>query len=246
MRYSDADAGGRLGLSALLDYLQQTAGDQTETLGFGYRDQLAQNVFWVLSRLSVQIERWPVWPGAVHVDTWARNVKGLLAFRDFRVSDAQVCARASSAWVVLKNQRPQRPEPWTKIYDLVSPEPPLSENPVILEWPEVNTEDKAQNLCQQSLPIESSWDDIDMNGHVNNRRAVLWCLAAHGSDFLQAHEPFTLDVNFLSQMFADQEYRLCWVAPSPSSGEVWDYGIFGTDSDKPCLKLRITWRACRS
>ncbi|NNM67496.1 MAG: hypothetical protein HKM06_05765, partial [Spirochaetales bacterium] len=134
----------------------------------------------------------------------------------------------------------------TKIYDLVSPEPPLAENPVVLEWPEVNTEDKAQNLCQQSLSIESSWDDIDMNGHVNNRRAVLWCLAAHGSRFLQTHEPHLLEVNFLSQMFADQKYRLCWVPPSPPSGEVWNYGIFGADSDKPCLKLCITWRACRS
>ncbi len=247
LRYSDVQAKGQLSLIAFLDYLQQTAGDHTESLGFGYREQLSQGTFWVLSRLSAEVSTWPQWPRTVQVNTWARGHKGLLALRDFSLTqNDEVFARASSAWVILKNKRPQRPENWTNIYQLVTPEPPFEESPPVLPLPVHRPEDWAQNLCYRTRSIESGWNDIDMNGHVNNRISVSWCLAAHRHDFLSTHQIQRLDVNFLGEILVDQTYNLCWEAPFPSEALVWNYALFPAGQTEPVLRVRITWRESRS
>ena len=247
LRYSDVQALGRLSLTAFLDYLQQTAGDHTESLGFGYREQLSQGSFWVLSRLSAEILSWPEWPQNVAVETWARGHKGVLALRDYSLSQqGEVFARASTAWVVLKNKRPQRPEAWTSLYQLVTPETPLEEMPPSLALPSHRPEDWAQNLCYRSRSIDANWSDMDMNAHVNNRISVSWCLAAHRSDFLNMHHIQRLDVNFIGEIFGDQTYTPCWEAPFPTEEPIWNYALFPAGQADPVLRVRITWRANRS
>jgi len=245
--YPDADAAGYLRLTALLNFLQVQAGDHTQSLGFDYREHRDDGVFWVLSRLSVRFDSWPEWPCDLTVDTWAGRTKALFAIRDFRfgTDDQGWCGRASSAWVILKARKPQRPEPWVKIYEQVRPEEPLVEMPVALPHfePHPDVVAMAEPMARHSRGVKADWEDIDMNGHVNNVNAVGWCLAQHEFSFLTRWRPALLEVNFLAEMFCDQGFQvLSEERPALEGTRTFDYLVVRDEDQAPTLRLRISYR----
>lgn len=232
LAYPDADASGLVRATSVLNCLQVVAGDHTTACGFDYRVHRDQEIFWVLSRLSVQFDRWPEWPCVVDVDTWARSTKAVFALRDFRfgVDDSWV-GRASSAWVLLKERKPQRPEPWVEIYERTRPEAPVAEMPAALPaW-----EESSRSATRR---VRASWEDVDMNGHVNNVRGIGWCLGQHEQDFLLRHRPLRLDANFLAEMFCGQEYDVLWTEQTDGS---FDYLVRRADDGPATLRVRIAF-----
>lgn|GEM_PF-2838108 len=245
--YPEADAAGYVRLTALLNLLQVQAGDHTQNLGFNYREHRESGVFWVLSRLEVRIDSWPEWPCELTVDTWVRGTKALFCFRDFRFGydDGSWCGRASSAWVLLKDRKPQRPDPWVKIYEKVQPEEPVAAIPAGLP-PFVSNngaEAKAEPLWRHSRPVQANWEDLDMNGHVNNVNAVGWCLAQHEFAFLTRWRPAVVEVNFLAEMFCDQKFQVLLEERAAPEGErCFDYQVVRETDQTPTLRMRVSYR----
>ena len=77
LHYPDADAAGYLRLTSLMNLLQIQAGEHTASRGFDYRQHQEEGVFWVLSRMTLRLDSWPVWPGRLTIDTWARSTRAL-------------------------------------------------------------------------------------------------------------------------------------------------------------------------
>ena len=141
----------------------------------------------------------------------------MFALRDFRfgAEGGDWSGRASSAWVLLKDRRPQRPEPWSKIYRQERIEEPVAEVPSAL--PVFETDPEA--LVRHSHATRADWEDVDMNGHVNNVNAVAWCLGQHDFAFLTQWRPSFLEVNFLAEMFCGQTFQVvCEERPAPAAG----------------------------
>ena len=245
--YPDADASGFVRVTALLNLLQIQAGDHSQSRGFDYREHRAEGVFWVLSRLVVRFDSWPSWPCNLTVDTWLRKTKAVFALRDFRfgVEGGSWCGRASSAWVILKNRKPQRPEPWVKNGDPINPEEPASELPTALPLlgTDFDAEARAEPLFRYSRGVWADWEDIDMNGHVNNVNAVGWCLAQHEFEFLSRWRPTFLEVNFLAEMFCGQKFQvLREESPAPEGTKIFDYQVVREEDQVPTLRLRVAFR----
>lgn len=245
--FPDADAAGYVRLTALLNLLQVQAGDHTQSLGFDYREHRENGVFWVLSRLVVQFDSWPEWPCNLTVDTWAGRTKSLFCLRDFRfgAENEDWGGRATSAWVILKDRKPQRPEPWVKIYALVRPEEPLVELPAALPpfETEVGSEARAESMVRHTRAVQADWEDLDMNGHVNNVNAVGWCLAQHEFAFLARWRPSFLEVNFLAEMFGDQKFLIHREERSaPEGTRTFDYQVVREVDQVATVRLRITFK----
>jgi len=245
--YPEADAAGYVRLTALLNLLQVQAGDHTQSLGFDYREHRESGVFWVLSRLEVRIDSWPEWPCELTVDTWVRGTKALFCFRDFRFGydEETWCGRASSAWVLLKDRKPQRPDPWVKIYEKVQPEDPVAAVPAGLPPFDSHSgaDAKAEPLWRHSRPVQANWEDLDMNGHVNNVNAVGWCLAQHEFAFLTRWRPALVEVNFLAEMFCEQKFQvLLEERPAPEGERSFDYLVVREHDQTPTLRLRVSYR----
>lgn len=232
LHYPDADAAGLVRLTSLLNLLQIQAGDHTASRGFDYRENKDRGVFWVLSRIDIRIDSWPLWPCRLTVDTWSRSTKAVFALRDFRFgTEDGWSGRASSAWVILKDRKPQRPEPWVTIYERVRPEEPAAEMPAAL--PALET-----GAVTEVRSVRADWEDIDMNGHVNNVSAIGWCLAQHDYGFLSAHRPARIEANFLAEMFCDQEFDLFRIERAPEGGlRTFDYAVVRKDG-VTTLRLR--------
>jgi acyl-ACP thioesterase len=244
LHYPDADAAGFVRLTSLLNLLQIQAGDHTTSLGFDYREHKDEGVFWVLSRLSLRFDSWPTWPCTLTVDTWARSTKAVFALRDFRFGSDEWTGRGSSAWVLLKDRKPQRPEPWVTIYNQVRPEAPVAELPVALPPLDAafEAERRAESLLRRTHGVYADWEDLDMNGHVNNVNAIGWCLAQHDYDFLTRHRPAELEANFLAEMFCGEKFMVLLEEVKGAAQPTFDYLVVREPDQTPTLRLRIAFR----
>jgi medium-chain acyl-[acyl-carrier-protein] hydrolase len=237
--YVDADATGAVRFTSLIKQVQSLAGEHTASLGWNYREHLDQGVFWVLSRMSFEFRQWPLWPATLVVDTWTRGTQAVMALRDFRfgTEEAGWCGRASTAWVLLKDRRPQRPEAWTQKFNQMRPEEPLAEMPPVL--PPLEASPLATKI------VLATWEDVDMNGHVGNVSSLGWCLSQHEFEFLSTHRPSFLEVNYLAEMFCGQDYGV-FVSEAqalPEGVRVFDYSVARAVDQAPTLRMRMGFTA---
>src|SRR5689334_19025143 len=108
----DVDFTRRATCTSLCRYFLEAAWNHAEALGMGFSDLAQKGQFWVLSRLLLEVERYPLWGSALTLRTWPRAVKSVFAMRDFEFVDGtgSRLAAGSSAWLVLDavSKRPQR------------------------------------------------------------------------------------------------------------------------------------------
>ena len=95
---ADTDMFGRLKLGKLTDYLIQSAISSADKLGFGLKFLREEKLFWVLSRITITIEKQLKWYDVAEVETWPKTVEGLLYIRAFIVRDKnqEIVARGTS------------------------------------------------------------------------------------------------------------------------------------------------------
>ena len=197
IRFGSVDCSDRLTLWSIFNYFQEGAISHAADLGVG-RDSLEHTrKAWVLSRLSIFIERRPAFGEEIEISTWPRGGEKLFAFRDYTIRDAggHAVVRGRGAWLVLDldTQKPQRPQaileslPLNDGYDAFpSPAGPAA-------------------LGQNGDPVKvgerkALYSDIDYYGHVNNARYVQWIQDAADFDILTKADQIRLDINYLSQV----------------------------------------------
>ena len=94
-------------LTIVCNYLQDAAWHHAQILQLGYEALLRENKNWVLARLAIEMERYPLWGEQITVRTWPKGTERLLAFRDFEMIDdsGKKIGAASSAWVIVDTHR---------------------------------------------------------------------------------------------------------------------------------------------
>ncbi len=200
---ADTDMNSRLKLSALVNYLIQSAISSAEKLGFGFADLKKEHLFWVLNRLTLEIYRPVTWSEAIEVETWPKNIERIFYIRDFIVRDAQqnVVAKASSAWLAidLSNKRPgnfnkDKMEVFTRLKDTHA----LEYSPEKLGAIESTSDSE----------IVPSYFDIDLNKHVTSTRYVDWMMDQFPVDFHAQNYPQLLSINYMKETMINDMIRL--------------------------------------
>ena len=193
VRYSETNLYNRLKLSNLFLYMQDVAAKHAAQYHFGFDDLAVYDVFWVLSRVWIKINRLPETDDTINVITWPRGTYKLFALRDFKIYDdnSTEIGYATTSWLIVNKDsfRPQKP---VLLDGLVYPdiEPALPENA-----PKVNISD--DNV--HSYHHTARFSDLDVNNHVNNSRYVDWLLDAltnNENDFKECE----FMINFNSQI----------------------------------------------
>ncbi|WP_439184714.1 acyl-[acyl-carrier-protein] thioesterase [Carboxylicivirga taeanensis] len=231
---ADTDMFSRLKVSALVNYLIQSAISSAEQLGFGFADLKDEHLFWVLNRLTIEIVRPVMWSEQVEVETWPKNVERIFYIRDFIVRDAQkqVVAKASSAWLAidLKSKRPgtfnkEKMEVFTRLKDVHA----LSHSPEKLA---------AIPNCTSQL-IAPSYFDIDLNKHVTSTRYIDWMMDQLSVDFHQSHYPQQLSVNYLKETMLGDTIAL----NHQQTNTINSFEGYNRTQDKVAFRGKITFRA---
>lgn len=229
------DSRSRLSLTAMLHFLQETAGNHATANGFGFDTLGASRLFWVLSRLTLRVAAYPGWNEELLLRTWSKAPGALMGNRDFELLNAQgeVVAAASTAWLMVDvaSRRPQRIERFASAFPHVLDRHAIPDPPEKL--PPVPTDENTETSRAKEIALS----DMDMNGHVNNACYVRWTLDAFPHHWQDGREVRALEVNFLHESHAGEHYA---VGVRQTAEKIRCYSITRCEDGRELARVRIS------
>lgn len=209
----DTDRNGHLKMSAIANYLQESAWRHANHLGFGYEDAQKRNEFWVIISLMIRMVGSPVWGEKIVVETWPKGVDRLFAYRDFKMMDIRgnVIGAATSAWMIL-DQATRRP----KSVDIVKPVLHLATHQDVLDCNPPLLHPLKETATIE--PRKVRFSEADQNGHVNNIRYLDWSVDALPAEWHRKNRIRTMVINYLSEVREDEMMQI-------ATGPVEDHSV---------------------
>ena len=191
VRFTETDRRERLTPITLYNYLQETAIEHGESAHITSEGLAAQNYAWMLNRIHLQFSDFPARKDTVTVATWASNLRGLYAIREWIMTDGRgrCCARATSRWIIIdtkKGRAVRLPDFLRERYG---------------ETPERAVDDAFERMQPiESGAIEKRFhvrvSDLDSNQHANSACYIDWCLEAAPPEVLAGFVPTAIEVTY--------------------------------------------------
>ncbi|MDR2631711.1 MAG: acyl-ACP thioesterase [Spirochaetaceae bacterium] len=211
LRFGNIDQSDRLTLASTFDFFQEVAINHAENLGVGRESLARTGQGWILSRITVLLERRPKWGETITVRSWPRGWDRLFAVRDYDIRDASdtPIVRGRSHWLILdiEKRRPLRPQGVMETLPLNEGLDALPGGAGALD---------ARDGLDKAAERQARYSDIDYNGHVNNARYVQWIQDVTAPDILEKADGMRLDINYLSEIKSGETIEL-WTAPMGDS-----------------------------
>lgn len=188
--------------SVLMQFFQEVASRHAATLGAGYDALIERELFWALSRLTVEITRMPHWGETILIETWPCGSEGLFFRRDFILydSDSNVIIRAVSGWLLLavSTLRPQRPI-------ILGLQLPANDGRKSLSYFPERIATQTERLA---FIKTVAYNEIDQNLHVNNTRYLDWATDCFQLDHYMAKRLSGFSLEFLAETHWGDEIEL--------------------------------------
>ena len=239
VRSYETDPTGQASVPSICNYLQEVAGNHAFHLGVSVEQLQDQRLTWVLTRLRVNVDEYPRWRDEVKVETWPSGIDGLFATRDFLVLDSagRRIARATSGWMMidLERRRPIRmPEVVTSL------ETPDRERAVADAFARLPA---PPSSATDAGPVGVLYDDLDVNGHVNNVRYVEWALQSMPEDLLEVYDLRQLEILFVAEARLGDSVRVRTgaVEGADYAGREFAHLILHGDGQKELARVRTRW-----
>lgn len=224
---------GKASIASLFHIMLEAAWAHAQIMDWGYDDLKNHNLFWVLSRFYLQVEKYPAWQDEITLNTWSAGTDGMYAYREYIVenSNGEVIIRASSAWLILDMDT-------RKIFRLGDYKATFPKR--------VDT-----NACRNPRRIKPDvhpgnlnyspvlFSELDINKHFNSVKYVERVLDDFGIDFLNAREPAELEVNYLKEAVAGDQVAVTRTQLSES--ESLNCLVRQSDGADLCV-MRMGWR----
>ena len=184
---------GKARMTSLAYFFQEMAYQHASQLGFGYRDLKRNSTMWVLSRMKIEVMRYPVWDEVVTMETWHRGMERLFGMRDFRIRDSEGfdLALAESAWLIL---------------DVATRRPVRTADPSFLGSSRkervFDTSLEKIDLPENMVSVGKHavvYSDLDVVGHVNNVKYMEWCIDMLLHPGQPGEEIKGLEINFMHE-----------------------------------------------
>jgi len=237
INWYDAGADGRITLTALCRFMQESAWRHAKHMNLGFLHLAENDVFWVLSRILIRVHRYPLWDREIAVETWPTGVDRLFAMRDFHVSDTEgnsICS-ASSAWLVLDidTHRPRR------IASLIDERFLVRDRHALGRKPEKIL---GSRLGEPYYRRSVLYSDIDIHNHVNNVKYMEWIFDSLPIERIESHELAEIEINFLAESSHGEEV---WLYNEPASGNspVFIHTITKNNGDTALCRARSVWKS---
>lgn len=231
----EVDFSERLKPSAVLQYFQDLATLHANVLGIGFQKMLKANLIWVLTRMTVNYNRYPKIGEKITVTTFPEKPHVADAIRDYYITDenGKTIISGSSKWVVIdfNNHMIRR---CSNLFD-------FEDSKYI---PYAPFENANRTLSDKDCDYECIMSDkvhiceLDRNVHMNNARYGDIMLNSFSIDWLKKHSIQKFDINFLSEL----KYGDCYnVYKSTEKGLTTS--LRAEKDDKIAFRAEIDWKA---
>jgi len=234
----ETDIKGELSPVSLFNFFQDIAGRNASQLGFGRENLMASRNIWVLSRMSVEIEKMPFHWSDIKIKTWPRGTDGIFAVRDFEITSdsGEVIVSAASSWVVVDfdTRRLQRPDKALSDLNIEFPEKRAMEKNAI----KINALPSAGNTI---IEYKVTISDLDINQHVNNAMYLKWALNSYGIEYITSHSPVAIDVNYLNEGHLEDTVFIT-SAPDPENKNIFYHSVTRKGTETELCRIRLKWK----
>jgi acyl-ACP thioesterase len=189
------DLNGLATLPVLCDFFQEIAGNHASANGFGFPQMIKAGHMWVLTRLKVEVDRYPKWNQDIILTTWVRNRAGFFSERDFLIMDKDQnrLGGALSGWMLL-DLKTGRPKTVDHIPLDIQMFP--NEHAVVEPLKKIKTLDRSDRVITKTAEFQ----DIDVNMHVNNVKYTEWFLSAFPFEFRKNNRVTAYEINYTAEM----------------------------------------------
>ena len=203
IRPTEVDRYGRLKPSAMLLYIQQTAGEHSDSYELTY-DALAQRgIFWAVIRHKIEVIRLPMENETITVETWPMPTTRVAYPRSTVAYDEQgnVLFRSICLWILMDLKNRSMLVPGKSGVDVEG----------FIRGDELST---PRSLLPKPLKERISrqvvYSDLDRNGHMNNARYLDWTQDLLPSDHHQEHPIKELTMCYINEALEGQNLDLNW------------------------------------
>jgi medium-chain acyl-[acyl-carrier-protein] hydrolase len=232
----ETDARGIARPVALLNYLQDSAGDHAGRLGLSVTDLFKRGLTWVLSRYHILVHRYPGLGARLEVETWPSGKRGRFATRDFEVADGagSPVLSATSSWMVLDLGR----KTTVDVGEVVGPGYALDRR--ALADPFASLPVPAAREAEVRFRVEAG--HLDWNRHVNNAVYVQWALESVPPDVLLGRRPVDLEVSYRAEArYHDEVLSTAQRLPEEGHGPAFLHQILNFATGAELARLRTRW-----
>ena len=233
VRFGAVDKSDSITLNSIFNLFQEAAISHAEILGVGREAMARTNQVWLLSRMSVQVDRRPKYGETVTVRTWPRGAEKLFTRRDYDILDAdgQTAVRASSSWLIvdISKRRPLRPQ---SIVDTM----PSNEGRDALPAAAVSLAENPS--LRKSCEHTALYTDVDANGHVNNIGYIRWIENAINPELLEQAKQMRLDINYLNEVLRNEIIGI-WAAPIEIPHPAHAFALEGRKENQTAFRAEL-------
>jgi acyl-ACP thioesterase len=206
VRFGAIDKSDRLTLDAVFQYFQEAATSHAENLRVGRQEMAETGQGWILSRMTVQVNRRPDYRETITVRSWPHGWEKLFAIRDYEIRDKNDTAAVSarSAWLIvdIEKRRPLRPQ---AVMDTLPRNEGL--DAFTAEAGAVTGLAERDNLVK-TAERKALYSDVDYNGHVNNANYIKWIEDSIDPQILEKADKIRLDINYLNEVLGGESVEI--------------------------------------
>lgn len=196
---------GRMPITLLINRLIEVATLHANEVGIGYATLAPRDETWVLSRVGVEMSRYPGVNDHYTVRTWMTGINRLFSERDYEILDGagHTIGWARTVWAVLDTVTRQAADmthmKWISSLFPADKKclcPPLTRLRPL--------------TCYESIPYRFTYCDIDFNRHVNSSRYIELLLNCWSLDFHDRNRLSRFEINYIHEAYYDEpvEVRL--------------------------------------
>lgn len=223
VKFHEVDFKGKVKLFTIMDYIQHTAEVHGTSLGLGFENMMNHGLFWVVSRMKLNMERYPGPCEEVTIETELAGCDKLFCVRRFRILDEKesVIGNAVLYYLMVDSNTkfPQKPKAC----------------PVEIVNIDVDNKghESLKKLRMTGEAIEVAdrklyYNEIDANKHVNNARYVSFVEDCFDLQWHENHEITNMQINYLKEIKAEDKLKLNKYLGDEDSNT---YFISGTEGD---------------
>lgn len=188
------DFRGRLPLPMIGNYLLHCAGEHARQKGFGFSDMSQRSCAWVLSRIAIEMSRYPAMSEPITIQTWVEDVGRWFTNRCFSIAgkDGSNIGYARSIWAAIDLET-RKPSDLTELGNLKEH---ITEAPCPIDKP--GKTPPAETDTQGEL-YQVRYSDLDVNGHFNSIKYIEHLLNLFDIEMFREKEIRRIDISYVAE-----------------------------------------------